>query len=703
MQASTDRPRFRQDLVAEPIEDGATRFIDVQDPDNGTLFRFFEVEYSLACAMDGQRDVAGIVKWADEELGLKTNAKEVAIVISTLGDLGYLEGGAPAVATAPAAAASTPAPAQPKQPTPPAGVKKQPEAPAVNRWDQPTAMGDADEYLERGVVTGGKTPVTPAPDVELGKPGARPAPAAEMPRAADVELGAPGVVAAAAVAAKPAAKADDIPLGKPGRSENIDVDLAADMPLSKDAVKEAVRQSQVINAVNVPPELAAELEKKPAPKAEPKPEPRVEAKPEPKVEKKPAEKPADKKPEPRVEAKPEKKPAEKPVEKRPAEQPRPEPSAPPVPARGVSPVLVAAVVVAVLAAGGFAIYRFVLAKKDTTETSAVKPPPPPPQPEPPPPPPVETAKLATEAPVAVEIKPVAPGQLAMIVANDTAVKEGDPVAGRAGFKPLDAQVTSSDKALAKAKDAVAAAEKERDAAQTAGNKNGVTSAEKKLAAAQKMVADQETKLATAKTALDKFLIKAPGAGKVTAVAKPNAKITPTDVIATLTPDPTLVATFKSAGEVAVGTRVLLALKGSDQKLSCTVAQTGGDGVKISCAKDAASDGTEVTYAGVDPNAPPPGETPAGQVPAGQTPDTGSAAGSAAGAGSAATPVEAPAEKPADAKPAAKPPEKKATRPRPRTTPKPPADKPAGSDNSGSAPAEPPPAPPAEPPAGSSTP
>src|SRR6187402_1268560 len=107
MQTSTERPRFRQDLVAEPIEDGATRFIDVLDPDSGTLFRFFEVEYSLACAMDGQRDIAGIVKWADEELGLKTSAKEVNNVISTLGDLGYLERGAAAAAAANAAAAAT--------------------------------------------------------------------------------------------------------------------------------------------------------------------------------------------------------------------------------------------------------------------------------------------------------------------------------------------------------------------------------------------------------------------------------------------------------------------------------------------------------------------------------------------------------------------------------------------------------------------
>ena len=77
-----------------------------------------------------------------------------------------------------------------------------------------------------------------------------------------------------------------------------------------------------------------------------------------------------------------------------------------------------------------------------------------------------------------------------IVANDTAVKEGDPIARLDGYKPVEAQVASIDKALAKAKDAASAAEKEREAAQTAGNKNGVSAAEKKLAAAQKTITEQ---------------------------------------------------------------------------------------------------------------------------------------------------------------------------------------------------------------------
>jgi hypothetical protein len=248
---------------------------------------------------------------------------------------------------------------------------------------------------------------------------------------------------------------------------------------------------------------------------------------------------------------------------------------------------------------------------------------------------------------------------------------------------------------------------ERAAALTACNKTGVAAAENMRTTAHKTITDQDPKLATAKAALDKFLIKSPGDGKVTAVAKAKAKVTPTDVIATLTRDPVVVATFKSAGEVAVGTRVLLAVKGTDQKLSCTVAQAGGDGVKIACPAGAAADGTEVTYAGVDPNAPPPGETP----PAGS--------GATAPAGSGAAPAETPAgsdatkpeEKAAEDKPAEKPaekpaPEKKiAPQRRPRQK-RPPAETPAGSGETppppADKPAEPAPAP-APAPEGSGTP
>jgi hypothetical protein len=115
-----ERPRLRQDLVAELVEAPGARFIDVMAPDSGNVFRFYEVEYSLACGMDGERDIAGIVKWAQDELGLTPSQHEVRTVIATLGDLGFIDaetgaeqGEAPAAELAPGVVVTPQARSQP--------------------------------------------------------------------------------------------------------------------------------------------------------------------------------------------------------------------------------------------------------------------------------------------------------------------------------------------------------------------------------------------------------------------------------------------------------------------------------------------------------------------------------------------------------------------------------------------------------------
>src|SRR5262245_44879706 len=87
-----DRPCFRTDLVAQPILDAGPRYVDGTDPGSGRTFRFYEVEYWLACAMDGRRNVSELADWALDELGLQASADELNSVIGTLADLGYLEG-----------------------------------------------------------------------------------------------------------------------------------------------------------------------------------------------------------------------------------------------------------------------------------------------------------------------------------------------------------------------------------------------------------------------------------------------------------------------------------------------------------------------------------------------------------------------------------------------------------------------------------
>lgn len=107
MSMETDRPIFRTDLVAKPIDggNGSDRLVEVTDPDSGKSFRFYEIEYAIACAMDGERDLPGLAQWANIELGLEPAEAELRTMIGTLGELGYLEGvaGAQPVA-APAAA-----------------------------------------------------------------------------------------------------------------------------------------------------------------------------------------------------------------------------------------------------------------------------------------------------------------------------------------------------------------------------------------------------------------------------------------------------------------------------------------------------------------------------------------------------------------------------------------------------------------------
>ncbi len=86
-----DRPKFRTDLVAQAVEHDGVPFVDVTDPASETSFRFYEVEYSIACAMDGSRDVHALVEWARLELGVETSSEELAAVVGTLATLGYLD------------------------------------------------------------------------------------------------------------------------------------------------------------------------------------------------------------------------------------------------------------------------------------------------------------------------------------------------------------------------------------------------------------------------------------------------------------------------------------------------------------------------------------------------------------------------------------------------------------------------------------
>lgn len=299
-----DRPRLREDLVAEAIEDRGARFIDVIDPDNGNSYRFYDVEYALACAMDGQRDIPGLVRWAQEELGIAPTPGELQTVIATLGDLGYLDrvdtaaaepGLAAAVRAAPAMApasgievelgrfqAKAPAVAAPVAP----GASEV-ELGAAGGSDQVIEIEDEDEAPELSLgPSGGSQPVQPAaaaqpvPPMQAARPGSQPA---IHPRSKSETLRGEGRLSEPVITAQPRrgsekqvrpvpaqpAKRPSEPGAPMRRSEPkvrdaglgvSDPSLSLSLPIRPDDVKEAVRASREMRSVDVPPELMQALE-----------------------------------------------------------------------------------------------------------------------------------------------------------------------------------------------------------------------------------------------------------------------------------------------------------------------------------------------------------------------------------------------------------------------------------------------------------
>lgn len=572
-----DRPVFRQDLVAEAIEDQGAKFIDVMDPDSGSMFRFFEVEYSLACAMDGQRDVAGIVKWAQEELGLTPTAKEVQSVIATLADLKFIETGAPRLSDVPEAHAA---------------AKGAFDADATTVGPSPLAQ---DDELAPGIVVGQAGKATAAQDVELGQAGTvAPAAARDAMPKADFDLGAPGATASAARPPKP--PVEDVALGAPGMTAKpapapvaakpvaeLSTDLSLDVAVKPSDVKEAVRASKVMAAVDVPADLQDELDMPAAKPVEKPVEKPVAAAPV--AAPKPVEKPAP------VAAKPvEKAPAAKPAEKaakKPAvelpKQPEKQPVAPPAPRQSVSPVLIVLLILAFVGAGAFAFWKFVLDKPEEVEsTQKVAPPAPPP---PPPAPTEATSKVVLETPPPQELKSPA-GAIETIEAADKDVKTGDVLVTLVGAKALTAELAKLQTEIDKGTPAIEAAQKDlADAQQKENNTAGVTAAQAKLDRAKKPIDDKKATLAKKQAELEKLTIKAQTDGKLAPTAKAAQKVAADEVIGSVVRATVPTATFKIPTTVKLAADGNVSVTAGDKTVVCTVSDAQTESIKVTCPAD----------------------------------------------------------------------------------------------------------------------
>lgn len=662
------RPRFRQDLIAEPIDDAAdsgTRFIDVMNPDSGHVFRFYEVEYSIACAMDGERDVPGIVKWAKDELGLTATTREVQSVIATLHEFGYLEVGA-AISAAPSAE-PTQAPVPARAPTPV-------QAPVPVHAVEPVAAGPAPaqkpikgpQPVEAAPTRGAASTDRAAtiPDLELGQAGPPPSHAdTPMGVAADIELGS-GILVGAQARVSTSPPVEDIALGQPGRvdtakdlkppmgvatddasgrdsqaaraeaaAEAAAIELAAsrpeerptrhptrpqpaphvaqragrgsDRPTSADMSDEQRTEPAVIPAA-APPEPAFSPAKaepafsQPAMAAEPAFSPAAKAA-DPVVERAPSAespRPAESAPRPRSDSwrgsqqLPPQRSAE-PVAPRPPAEPPEEPR--------VSRLVLGLLAAAIVSAVAFVTYKIVVKKSATRwEPPAVQVQPPTPTPEPLP---VEVQKLATSPELIESIKPAAPSVVEKI--HETAVTRGEVIVEYAGHKRIAAEIANLERDIEKrVEPEVAAAQKDRDAAQAAGAAGKLALAQKRLADRQRSLNDKQAKLAVKRAELLKLELKAPADGKVVAQVSAGAKVTPADEIAKLTHTSMRIATFKNAGGNP-GTRVHLVSTASSRRFSCVISKVDASGTMIVCPLDVAPESTEVTFGGIDTTPPEP--------------------------------------------------------------------------------------------------
>jgi biotin carboxyl carrier protein len=618
--ATASNPRFRTDLVAEPIDEDGQRFIDVIDPDTGSAFRFYEVEYSIACAMDGARNLSGLVDWAREELGITPSAGELETVIATLGDLGYLAGAGFEAELAPGVVAPTygePDVAAPDIELGAGGVS--------SGWSAPVAAplpsaGD----VELGMAGGGaprSAPAAVALDAGLGPAGASPGGDQPMVSAQDAMEPSPTL----RPSSRPSMEGyDDGPTNLPEPSagdfddDEVSVDLSEHLAIHPSDVKEAVRASQVMKAVDVPPELLAQLGDREAQIAATAEAARQAARAREAQAAPPRTTPV----------------APMQAQQPPAEAARPAVELPrgPVPvgtsrpvARpeqlaghastpaaedrgGTSPVLIVLLVLVVLGAAAFLVWKYVLDKPASpgagpaTGTTGSATPGATPgsatpgsgRPGTPPGParPSGTAHLTPGASVDVKAKDA--GVVAETAAAGTAVKAGDPLVRMAGSARVEQRLKQIDYDVGDRYPNIIKRDKElADDARTKGNE---ALAKKYDADAAHRQDEIETNTAEKVKLSDGLTVVAPQAGTVKSAAAEGAQVAAGDVLATIAQAPTLSAVIDAPGRpLAIGSDVEVAAAATpDQKVDCKVTAVDGSRVTVTCPADSGwADGTAV--------------------------------------------------------------------------------------------------------------
>jgi hypothetical protein len=472
--------------------------------------------------MNGQRDLGDLRNWARAELGVEPGEDELHTVISTLAALGYLSGGNGA-GSGPLDVSDLALGSPGRSPlaTPPA-----PREPA-----EPIDLGEAGRSAFEQ-----KTPRPSAPDYELGAAGTG---------LQDSHGSYPG--APDPLTPPPTFEAE------PPRGQDLSVDLSQHLHIGADDVKEAVRQSRVMEAVAPPPaDFAAQIGAQPGRPPETTP------------------------------------PGSRPIEipaRPPMQPPRAHESHPPpprAPRQGSPLVLGILVAVLILAVIGTAYYFLVFAKEsgaegtrpgrgaqpagteDTEPSAPVK------------------ATLAAGESLSVSVAAPRAGKVDWVEASESEVDEGAIVAKYEGFAAvadkLTAAVESRDRYQARF-----------DRATTGGNKAAMAEAEFDVNRKKRDIEDFRSELET-------FAVKAPRRGVVTAKIEAGATVEEGQELIAIEAngDPQAVFEVADPARYKPGARAEIA-SAADPSVTavCTVAAVEGARVTVACADSPLAEGSDV--------------------------------------------------------------------------------------------------------------
>lgn len=219
---SLDKPRFRRDLEAVPLEADGQRYVEVRDPSTGGSFRLYDFEYHVALAFDGLA-FERVIPWLKLATGLQLQESELREFAARLRELGFLEPDADGASAASPAPRVETTPAEPvaaaahdESSEPNVGVPQSARGPAASRVGFPERQSPREVAKTLpGILP--RTSMEPAPPPartleEVALPPVE-APAAIAPSAAENE-----------VAPEPAAGAEEQvmapePLAAPSGSE----------------------------------------------------------------------------------------------------------------------------------------------------------------------------------------------------------------------------------------------------------------------------------------------------------------------------------------------------------------------------------------------------------------------------------------------------------------------------------------------------